>query len=68
MNDGYPVGKPWWRSKTLWFNLVALMVAVATAFGYGEFEPSPEVQQWALVIVTVVNLVLRLVTRQPITR
>ncbi len=58
--------KAFWKSKTLWFNLLALLVAVAGAFGYGDFQPSPEVQQLALVIVTVVNLVLRFVTREPL--
>ncbi|NOZ27967.1 MAG: hypothetical protein GXP39_07945 [Chloroflexi bacterium] len=48
--------------------MLALLVTVATAFGYGDFEPSPEVQQWALVVVTVINLALRFMTKQPITR
>jgi len=58
--------KAFWRSKTFWFNCLALIVAVAGAFGYGDFQPSPEVQQMALVIVTLANLALRFVTREPV--
>jgi len=62
------VGKEFWRSKTFWFNLISLVVSVAGAFGFAEFEPSPEVGQVALVIVTLVNLVLRFVTKESLHR
>lgn len=54
--------KPIWASKTFWFNLLALIVAIASAFGFGVFEPSPEVKQVALGIVAIINIVLRFVT------
>lgn len=59
-------GKPIYQSKTVLFNLLALLVTVATAFGYGEFHPDPAVESIAAVIVIVVNLVLRLLTSQSI--
>lgn len=62
------VGKEFWKSKTFWFNVLSLLVLVAGAFGFNEFEASPEVGQIALVIVTIVNLVLRFVTKEPIHR
>jgi len=62
------VGKEFWRSKTFWFNLISLLVSVAGAFGFAEFEPSPEVGQIALVIVTLANLGLRFVTKEPVHR
>lgn len=59
-------GKPFWRSKTFWFNVLALIVMVANAFGFADFQADPEVSQMAFVIVTVVNLVLRFVTKEPV--
>jgi hypothetical protein len=31
MNETSPPTKPWWKSKTLWFNALALMLATAEA-------------------------------------
>ncbi len=53
-------------SKTFWFNLLALIVLVANEFGFATFERDPGLETYALVIVTLVNIVLRLVTKQPI--
>jgi len=60
--------KRFWQSKVFWFNVVALIVVVAGAFGFGEFSPDPEVVEYGVVVVTVINLVLRFVTKVPITR
>jgi hypothetical protein len=65
------------QSKTLIFNGIALAVALALHFGYGAFEPAPEVDEIAGGIVAVVtvllpilspiiNMVLRLVTSKPV--
>ena len=51
--------KEWYLSKTLWFNIITLVVAVASGFGFGEFEPTPEVFAIAAGVVAVVNVVLR---------
>ena len=59
-------GKEFWLSKTFWFNVLALVVTVAGAFGFGDHVPADEVGQIALVLVTVVNLVLRFVTKEPV--
>ncbi len=56
--------KPIWASKTFWFNLLALVVTIADAFGFSEFKASPEVGHIALGIVALVNIALRLVTRK----
>jgi len=53
-------------SKTFWFNLLALLVIVANVFGFAEFSRDPIVDQYALVIVTIVNIVLRFATKQPV--
>ena len=59
-------GKEFWKSKTLWFNALAFGVVLATHFGYGDFQPSPEVPVIAAGVVAVINLVLRLLTDQPV--
>ena len=56
--------KPWYASKTLWFNLLAAAVFVAGYFGYSDFAPD---QNLLALVAAVVNLVLRFVTRQAIT-
>ena len=54
-------------SKTVWFNLLAVIVIVAGAFGFNEFQPSAEVGQIAVAIVAIINMVLRVwFTREPI--
>ncbi len=55
--------KPFWASKTLWVNLVAVAAAVFGAFGL-DIGLDPETQI-ALVggVMAVVNIVLRLVTK-----
>jgi hypothetical protein len=69
--------KGFWESKTFWFNLLALGVAIALCYGYGQFVPAPEVEQIAgglvaligvllPVLTPVINMVLRFVTRQPV--
>jgi uncharacterized membrane protein len=57
--------KKWWTSKTLWFNFLAFVVAVATGFGYTGELP----EDWAVfvpAVIAVINLILRWVTKQPI--
>lgn len=55
-------------SKVVWFNLIALLVLVAQGFGFGEFQVDPGMEQAAVFIIAVVNLVLRLwFTSQPVT-
>lgn len=59
--------KPAWASKTLWVNLVALVASIAVALGV-DIGLTVEAQG-ALVggIMALVNIVLRLVTKQPVT-
>ena len=57
------LAKKWYTSKTLWFNVLALIVAVAANYGYTGELPA----EWGLfvpVIILVVNFILRLVTKQ----
>jgi len=55
--------KPWWMSKTVWANLIALAGSVVISLG---FDPG----RWAeisTVALAAVNLGLRLVTKEEIT-
>ena len=58
--------KKWYASKVIWFNVLMVLVLVAGAFGFTDFEVSPQVEQWATLIILVVNLILRFVTKQPV--
>ena len=55
-------GKAWYKSKTVWVNIIAL-VALVVQNEIG-FKVSAEEQ---VAILAVVNLILRLLTKQPIT-
>lgn len=55
--------KPFYKSKTVLFNALAVIVFVASSFGYTDFAPDPEVMALA---AAVLNLVLRYVTSTPI--
>lgn len=55
--------KPFYTSKTLWFNVLAVVVFLAGSLGYADFAPSADVMAIA---AAVLNLVLRFATRQPV--
>lgn len=65
--------KKWYESKVLWFNIVWLVVVVATLFGYDavNFVPSDETKAIAEAIAALfpiaVNLYLRFVTNKAVT-
>jgi len=55
--------KPFYFSKTLWFNLLAVAVFAASQFGFMDFAPDADLLALA---AAVLNLVLRFVTKQPV--
>ena len=58
--------KPFWASKTLWVNGVALVGSVAITFGW-DFGLTPEVQGSVVTaIMGVVNIVLRFTTNSAV--
>ena len=59
--------KPFWASKTLWVNLLALVASLAAGFGL-DLGLDPETQA-ALIggVMAVVNVLLRLTTSKPLT-
>jgi len=59
--------KPIYLSRTFWFNLLAFLVLIANAFGFLEFQPAPEVNEYAAIVISLVNIAMRLLTRRPVT-
>ena len=53
-------------SKTFWFNVLAIVVLVANQFGFVGFERDPNLESYALVVVTLINILLRLMTKQSV--
>lgn len=57
--------KKWYQSRTLWMNVVSIVVVLTTALA----DPSlisPQVAAGAGVALSVANIVLRLITELPI--
>ena len=52
--------KPFYLSKTFWFNLLFVIGAIAAYFGFADFKPEANVVELAVVLVSVINLILRL--------
>lgn len=57
--------KPWWQSKTLWFNAIVAALAAAEASA-GLLQPylPGNVFGYALTLLTVGNAALRVITSQ----
>lgn len=63
--------KPWWQSRTLIINAIVigltLALAVLAQFGIAPLpQPTPEIQAWVVVLVSVINMILRAITNQPL--
>ncbi|MBA7652584.1 hypothetical protein ES703_60419 [subsurface metagenome] len=54
--------KKWYHSKTLYTNLIGAAVILATVFGYEDI--SAKILAAEVAILTIANLVLRIVTNQ----
>jgi hypothetical protein len=54
-------GKPWWRSRVLWANAAAFLAAAAVLP-----ELPPEAGRYALMLASLINIALRVMTRQPL--
>lgn len=61
-------GKKWWASKTIIFNVITAIISVAGAVASPEVAADPKIQSVALLVITVGNTVLRLITSEPITK
>lgn len=57
--------KKWYASKTLWFNVLAFIVALASAFGYTG-ELATDWMVFVPAIAAIINIVLRFLTKEPL--
>lgn len=55
--------KPIWKSKTLGFNFAAALLLFITNFAT---DNALIPNEWAAIVITVVNLILRFLTTKPI--
>lgn len=55
--------KPFYQSKTLIFNVLAILVLIATQFGFDSFQLDAETTGFVLAVV---NMVLRFTTSKPV--
>lgn len=62
MADETPVAKPWYTSKIMWVNAIALIAMVLQGVT-GNVIISAEIQA---TILSVINIVLRIVTKKPV--
>jgi len=64
---GHEIGnnKNWYYSKTVWFNIAALIAAVVD-YKAGGVTSQQDIQTIGLGLFALVNLVLRLTTKRPI--
>ena len=62
--------KSWYKSKTVWFAVLTVLIGIAGAFGFGEFAPDASTMQVIetviLVLVGLGNILLRYLTKEPI--
>lgn len=59
--------KSWYQSKTIWFNALTILVAVAAYFGWTpDQNVTSQVSGFLVAIAPLANIVLRLVTKEPI--
>lgn len=61
-----PTPKPWYLSKTMAFNLITIAVMVAGAFGFSEFTADAWTTEVVTVLVALINIGLRFVTKAPL--
>lgn len=62
--------KPWWESKTVWFNgLTMLVVFLALIMQMSDAGtlPFPVDPKWIVFLQAIINLILRFVTNAPVT-
>lgn len=53
--------KEWWKSKTLWWNVLAVVFLILQTLGVAEVAVDPQVEA---LVLAVVNMILRFRTRQ----
>jgi len=64
--------KKWWRSKTVWFNIAGILIAIGTELPailpYLDPAIATSVQGYLILGMTIGNIILRSMTQHKITR
>lgn len=60
------MSKSIFKSKTFYFNVLAFLVVLANAFGFGDFKANDTVLEVVAVLIPILNIVLRKITTQPV--
>jgi hypothetical protein len=55
--------KPWYMSRTIWLNVLTLIVVVLTAMLAQDGLVSPEIAKWLLVAIASINGIVSLFLR-----
>lgn len=58
--------KPWYQSRTIWVNVLSLIIALAALFAGDTLGLPPDVVKYATIVLAVANVVLRTVTSEAI--
>ncbi len=58
--------KRFWVSKTFWFCLLTLVIGVANLLGFAEFKMPTELADIWMVVLPVVAMILRFISKQAI--
>lgn len=60
--------KPWWKSKTIWFNVIVILItALPGSLEHFRHLFSPSAYEVIVGVVALGNTVLRLMTAKPVT-
>lgn len=54
------------KSKTMWFNILAFLILIANQFGFSAHEVPAGLDQAAMFVVIIGNMILRGVTKKPL--
>ena len=60
------MGKNWFQSKTIWFGILFIIVAIANVFGFGDFEPATYWNEIITAIIGFVTIWFRKTTNTPV--
>ena len=63
-DNGAQPAKAWWQSKTIWVNVIGFIGVIASGLGGGEM--SPLTAEFAIGVLTAINVALRFITSKPI--
>lgn len=57
--------KPWYVSKTIWFNVITVIVSIIMLLS--QMPDFAEYNKWFTLLVGIMNIVLRAITTTPVT-